>query len=117
MFFETRQFDQTVDDFLDLGFRFSAQPQAVADIMFDIHFRKKRVRLKDHADAALAGRQIRDIFAVQRDAPRIGFFESGDDSQNRRFARTRRAEKHDRFAFFDVKINVFQNDRLAEFFA
>jgi hypothetical protein len=54
--------------------------------LFDRHFRKKRVGLKNHADAALARRKIRHVFAVQDHAAGVRRFEPGDDSQNRRLA-------------------------------
>src|SRR2546423_12644151 len=106
MLFETHQPDQAVNRLLDLFARAAAYAQAVADILFNRHARKQSVGLKDDADAALARRKLRHLFAVQDDAPRVRFFEPGDDAQDRRLTTAGSAQEHERFPFGDIEINI-----------
>ena len=67
---------------------------------------EQRVVLKDEAYAALPRRHVRDVFAMQRNAPMIDARESGDRSQQRALAAAARTEQHEELAFGDVDRDV-----------
>ncbi len=90
--------------------------QTVADIFLDRHLRKKRIRLKDDADAAFARRKLSHVFVVKNDFSGVGLFQTGDDAKDGRLAASGRAEQHKCFTFSHMKRDVLQHARLAEKF-
>ena len=60
-----------------------ANLQSVTDVLFDGHAREQGVRLKDHASATFARRQVGHVLAMQNDIAAVGLFEPGDDAQDR----------------------------------
>ena len=82
----------------------SADFQAVADVVGDVHVGKQRIGLEHHADVAPLDRDLGHVLAVEAHAPaRIGRLQSGDDAQRRRLAATGRAEEHQGLAARDLK--------------
>src|SRR5205809_168631 len=83
---ELDQLDESIDGLAYFFPRTAANLQAIGDILFDRHARKQRVRLKDHSDAALTGRQISDVLIVQDYVTAVRLFQAGDDSEDCGFA-------------------------------
>jgi len=72
------------------------------------------VVLEDEADAALAHVGVGRVLAVEEDGARVGHLEAGNDAQERRLARARRAEQRDQLASRDVEAEVVADDGGAE---
>ena len=89
-------------------------PQAEGDVLEDRHVAEQRVVLEDEADAALAHVDIGGVFAVEQDRAGIGHLEAGDDAQQGRLARARRAEQRHQLARRHVEVQVVADDRRAE---
>ena len=78
--------------------------------------RIERIALKHHRQPARGRRVVGDILAVNGNRAAGRRFQSGDHPQQRRFAATRRADKHHEFAIGNIEINAVQNLELAEGF-
>ena len=70
-------------------------------VLAHAHVRVERVMLEHHRDAALARRQAVDAAAFEPDLAGVGGLEPGDDPQQGRLARSRRAEEGDELARFE----------------
>ena len=78
------------------------------------HMRIKRVRLEHHCYAALRGGHVIHHLPADLQLTAGDFLEPGNHAQKRRFATTRRADKHDQLAGLDIKVDVPQHiDRAA----
>ena len=82
--------------------------QAEADIACHAHVREQRVVLKDHAEAALLGRQRIDSELVELNRSARQRQQSGDAIERRRFAASGRTEERDEFAAPDRHRQVGQ---------
>jgi hypothetical protein len=78
-----------------------AQPQAVGDVLEHAHVREERIRLKDHRHAALVGRHVGDVPAIEQDASGGGELEAGDQAQGGGLATAGWAEQRDELALAD----------------
>src|SRR5581483_755616 len=85
---------------LDFGFGRLAnrRAQRKGEIVIDRHGRIERILLKDERDIAVGGSERIYGFAVKRDAALVLFFQTGNDAQGRRLARTRRTQQDKEFA-------------------
>jgi hypothetical protein len=78
--------------------------EAEGDVLEDRHVPKQRVMLEDEPDAALTHRDVRGVFAVERDRAGVGSLEACDDPEQRRLARSRRAKQRNEFATADLQV-------------
>src|SRR5207253_5118722 len=69
-----------------------AQPKH--DVFGDAQVRKQRVTLEHHRDIAACRRQPRHVVPGDKNAPRVGLIEPGDEPQRRGLAAARRTEEH-----------------------
>jgi hypothetical protein len=111
------EFVDAVGDFLFGRAVFAADFEAEGDVFKDVEVTEEGVVLEDEADAALAGRGVGDVLAVEVDAAAavgIGVFEAGHDAQEGGFAATGGAEEGDEGAGGDLEFEVFEGDVAAE---
>ena len=73
--------------------------------------------LKDEADLAIAGMQMRGLLAGKQHLPAIGTLHSRNDAQQRRLAATRRTEEGNEFPSRNVQVDVFKRHETAKAFA
>ena len=82
---------------------------------------KKIKGLKDCADGAAMLPQGRflenDAFAIDLHRAGIGMFQTGEDSEQGRFAAARRADQRQRMHFLELKRNILQRRLAVEPFA
>ena len=114
MLFQLHQLEQTIHSLFSFFAGLAADFQSVADILFHGHARKKRVSLKDHADAALASRQVGHVFAVENYAASIRLFEPRDDAQDRGLAAAGSAEQNQRLTLCDIEADIVEHASLLE---
>ena len=98
--------EHPVDLVVDLALRPLGDAQAEGDVLPDAHVREQGVALEDGVDLALFGGEVRDVLAVEEDAPRIRALEPGGDAQHRRLAAAARTEEGEDLAFPDLERNV-----------
>ena len=84
-------------------------PEAVDNVFVCIEIRKERVVLKDDVEAALFHRHMREILAVEENAPGRRIREAEHEIEERRFAAARRPENGDDLALVDRERNVFED--------
>ena len=72
--------------------------QAEGDVLSHAQVREQRVALKHGVDLTLVRRHARDITACELQFARVGKIESGEQSQQRGLAATRRAEQGKEFS-------------------
>ena len=94
------------------GPRPHAQPEG--DVLEDAHVTEERVVLEDEADAAPAHVLPRLVLSLEEDLPGVGPLEAGDDPQEARLARARRAEEGHELPRRDVEAHVVHGDEVAE---
>src|SRR5262249_10108395 len=94
--------------------RHAAHAQAERDVLRDVQVGEQRVALEHHAEVAPIRRNRRDALAAYVDLPRIGTLETGDQTQCRRLAAARRAEKREDRPTGNLKIDVVDGDHRAE---
>src|SRR5689334_24684583 len=75
---------------------------------------KEGILLKNRGDVAAIRRHLCDIFAREDDAPGVGLFKSGDNSEQRRFAAPGRTQKGDKLSGVDLQRNIINGNRLIE---
>jgi len=120
---EADGFEELIDAFGDFLFGravFAADFEAEGDVFEDVEVAEEGVVLEDEADAALAGRGVGDVFAVEVDAAvavSVGVFEAGHDAEEGGFAAAGRAEEGDERAGGDLDLEVFEGDVAAKGFA
>ena len=88
----------------DLGPRGAADFEAVADIPGDVEMREEGIVLEHHANVAAPCRQRRDIARADEDSAALRLEIAGDEVEQRRFARPRRAEQGQELAGMDIEI-------------
>ena len=88
--------------------------EAEADIAAHAHMGIERIGLEHHGEAALGGRQIADVDAVDLDPAAGRVLEPGDQPQQGRFAATRRPDEDDELAGLDLEVDRGNDDVLAE---
>jgi len=79
--------------------------------------RIERIGLKHHRNVAILGGEFIDAFAADLHLSGSDIFKPGDHAQKRGLAAARRANQHDKFPVFDLKINAVQNSMFAIAFA
>ena len=74
--------------------------------------------LKRKTSLAFTGGNHRHVFAIKQNTrvAGIGKFQTGDDAEQRRLARTRRAEQRDQFTGLDLEAHTVERGEAAEFF-
>lgn len=76
-----------------LSVRDAAHLQSEGDVLLHGHVREERVRLEDHADVAALRGKPGGVLALQQNAARGGFEESGDHAQGGGLAAAARSEQ------------------------
>ena len=75
---------------------------------------KEGIGLENRVHVAQVSRQRRDVRAVEPDCSFIGLIQAGDQTEQRRFAASRRAENRKKFASPDREIDAGQGQSAAE---
>src|SRR6185369_464961 len=100
------QFERARDAFVHLGFRFVTRAQAERDVLVDVEMREEGVVLKDHAEAAAFGWEIRDVGALELDRAGIGFFEARDHAQGRSLPAARWSKQPKEFTLSHIQGDI-----------
>ncbi len=108
------QAEHLADALLDLGLGGLAHLQPKTDVLPHRQVGEQGIRLEHHAHVALVGRLVGNIFLVQRYPALRGQLKTGDHAQRGSFATARRAQEGNKFAFFHVQVEVFDNRGIAE---
>ena len=101
------------DLFLDLRGSHFPHLQRKGEVLPNAHMRKQGVILEHHADAALVRGQGVDGLASEKDFAMGDGLKTGQHQQAGGLAGSRRSEHGQEFAFFDIEIEVFDDQRLA----
>jgi hypothetical protein len=109
--------EQAVDGCANLVLGTFTDRQAERDVVADAHVFEGGVMLEHEPDATVLGDDRGDVRPVQVDGAAIGRFEPGNRPQERRFARTRRAEQCRERPCRHIQGNVVERDEVAEAFA
>jgi hypothetical protein len=91
-----------------------AYAQAEGDVVAGSHVGEETVCLKHHAHVALVGWDMADVSAFDEDIAGLSLFETGDNAQHGGLAGAARSQQRDEFAGRDVKVDIFENRRLAK---
>ena len=91
----------------------AAHAQRKLDVLRDGHVAEQGVVLEHQAHAALARGDVRDVAAVQGDAPVIDAGEPGNRAQQRALAAAARSEQHEELPVADVERDVVDDRRAA----
>ena len=67
------QFERARHALGHFGFGFVTRAQSEGDVLEDVEMREEGVVLKDHAEAASFGREIRDVGVLKSIVPESGF--------------------------------------------
>ena len=94
---------------LDVVARMATHAQAIRDVVPYVHVRKQRVTLKHHADATFARLHMRDVAAVDLDAPGCRRNQSGNHLQQGCLAGAGRSEQREKFAGLHGEIGRLQS--------
>jgi hypothetical protein len=81
----------------------AADPEGVFDVLVRGHVRKQCVMLKDEPNVALLNGQPCDVAAADQDSPAGGGQQTGQDAEERRLARSARAEQGAERAALDLQ--------------
>ena len=92
-----------VDALAQFDLRNLAGVQAVGDVVESRFVGEQSVILKDHADVAVVGRDVRHVVLVEQDAPAIAVVEAGNAAQQGGLAAAARAEQREKGAVGDVQ--------------
>ena len=79
-------------------------------VFIDVEKGEQRIFLKDGVEMPLVGRNVCDIFAVKKDAARVGIQEPSDDAERCRFSTARRAKQRNKFTVFDFQVDVIKDN-------
>ncbi len=78
-------------------------PQAERDVSGDGQVRKQRVALEHHVDRPPVRRPVRDVFAVEQDAPLVRPLEPGQHPEQRGLAASRRPQQREKLMLVDIE--------------
>jgi hypothetical protein len=78
---------------------------------------KEQEVLEHHADAAVIGGHVSDIMASHHDPPGGGVLQSGNDPEQRGFARAARPKQGEEFVLPDVQVHSLDGLHRPELFA
>ncbi|MPN25077.1 hypothetical protein SDC9_172484 [bioreactor metagenome] len=84
--------------------------QTKSDVLVNGHVGEEGIRLKHHAQVALAGRQAGDLSAIQKDLTGTWGFKTSHHTQGGGLATATGAEEGNEFPFFYRQINIFDDD-------
>ena len=82
-------------------------------VLLNGHVREERVVLEHHADVALVRRKVVQRLVVQVNLAMGRRFEAGQHHQAGGFARPGRAQQGDKFAFFDIEVQILDHGTYA----
>ena len=109
---EADQLQQLVPAAAALGARDAADGESELDVLRHRHATKQGIGLEDEAHAALGGRHVGHVAAVQQDPPGVHFGQARDHTQQRALAAARRAQQNEELTIANFKRNAV-HDRLA----
>ena len=113
---EPNQCQRVAHPLVAFGLVDAAHLEAEADVLRHAHVRKQRVALEHDAEAALVRLGVRDVAAVERDAPARGLDEARDHLQRGGLAAAGRTEQRNELAFLDREIHIGDGLQVAERF-
>ena len=115
---ELHERQQFLDAGANLGvgrpLRARAYAQTEGDVFLDGHVAEERVMLEDEADAAIPRVTPRGIVTVEQHRPGIRSLEPGNDAQQRRLARTGRAQQRQQLTLIDGEADAIERDERPE---
>ena len=110
--------EQRVHATLDLGLIGSAaarhHPQPEGDVLEDRHVVEERIVLENEAHATRLRIGMGGVLAMEQHATAVGHFQSGDDAQQRRLARSGRPQQRHQRTRRDLQGDVVADHGLAE---
>ena len=89
-------------------------PEAVGDVLRHGEMAEQRVVLEHEADTSVAHGKPGGVLLAEQDAPGGRRLEPGDQPQEGRLARARRAEQRQKLARLDVEVDALDRDRAVE---
>src|SRR5262249_27340248 len=92
----------------------AADAQGEGHVFKDAHVPEQRVVLEDEADVAVARRPARHLFLFVEDLSGVGGLQAGDDAQQRRLPRARRAQERQQTASRRLDAYMLEGDERAE---
>ena len=84
--------------------------EAERDVVGDVEVREQRVALEHRVDVAAVRRRLRDVLAVEQDAPARRPLEARDHAQRRRLAAARRPDHREELAGRHVEVDAVDGD-------
>jgi hypothetical protein len=104
--FERDQAQQFLATLATVGGLHAADAQRKLDVVGHAHVAEQRVVLEHEADAAIAGRHVRNVPAVEGDAAVVHAGQARDGAQQRTLAAAARAQQHIELAVADVQRDI-----------
>src|SRR5687767_4751956 len=114
MVLEVDEFDKAVDSLTNLLLFLTAKPQAIPDVLLNVHFGKKSIGLKDNTRSAKPRRLRCHIPSVQDNHSGVGHFQSCNNPKDSSLAAPRGTEKNYDLVFVDTEINILKHRRFAK---
>ena len=103
-----------VDAAPDVGLVDLRQRQGEAHVLAHRHVRIERIGLEHHGDAAIRGRQPRDVAPADLDRAAVQLLQPGDGAQQGGLAAARGPDEHDELAVGDLQVDALQHLDRAE---
>src|SRR5436309_2564103 len=100
------------DAFVDFALGRLAQLEAEREIVIDRHVRVQGIRLKDHSDISVFGRDVVDHAIADAHHAVADLLQAREHAQGRRLAGTGRTDQDDKLFVFDLGVHV-GDDRVA----
>src|SRR5215475_4176961 len=82
-----------LDQGIDVFWRIVTATERKRHVLSDRHVGPQGIVLKDHSQAARFWRQFEQIASINKDLPRIGFEDSGNDRKEGRFTGAARTQQ------------------------
>ena len=96
---------------VDLGLLQLPRAQAEGQVVVHRHVRVQRQVLEHHRDVPLRRRAIGHVLVVEEDPALRHAFQTGDQAQQRRLARSGRSEQDEQLSVVDPEVNGVHRDR------
>ncbi|HUC16391.1 MAG TPA: hypothetical protein VMA37_01745 [Acetobacteraceae bacterium] len=106
---DAKQLGNVRHTLFDLGGRYLAHLERVAEIPADREVRVESIALEGHADMAMPRLERADIARADKNAATLDLLEAGNKADQRRLAATRRSEQAQEFAVMDFQVEFVEN--------